>query len=162
MKPIRSILKLTLLSMALAISAGVASGQTIESSKVYLMGGLLNFTRGQAAAIDFCNVDRVARDVRLYFLDVNGNILKTAMGRVAPGQSIGLNFSFGELPRSSLMRVGIRGVVVIADPPGGVDPPDPDLSLANMEIYDVLTGRTSFGLLMPAVLNLNVYFPTDQ
>jgi hypothetical protein len=127
------------------------------------MSRLLNFSRGQAVSIDFCNVDRVTRDVKIYFIDSNGNQLKSSPMRVAPGQTVSLNFTFGELPRTSPVRVGVRGVVVLVTPPDpDVDPPNPDLSLANLEVYDVLTGRTSFGLLLPAVRNPNVYFPTDQ
>jgi hypothetical protein len=101
--------------------------------------------------------------VKLYFVDINGNILKTASARVAPGQTVGLNFTYTEMPRSSAARLGVRGVVKFADPPGpDADPPQLDLSLASMQIYDVLTGKTSFGLLLPAVRNADLYFPTDQ
>jgi len=112
--------------------------------------------------LNFTNVDRVERDAQLYFIDVNGHTLKTASARVVPGQTVSLSFSFTELPRTNLMRVGVRGVVFLADPPGEIEPPEPDLSLANMEIYDVQTSKTTFGLLLPAVRSLNVYFPTDQ
>jgi len=45
---------------------------------------------------------------------------------------------------------------------GYTTPPNPDLSLGSIEIYDVLTSKTLIGLLLPAVRNANVYFPTDQ
>jgi hypothetical protein len=140
-----------------------SAAQTTEGGRVYLMSRLLNFTKGQAVGIHFTNVARGAEIAEINFVDANGNILKTASGRVAPGQSVGLNFTFGELPRGSSGRVGIRGVIVVVQPTEpDTTPPEPDLSLANMEVYDTQTGRTSFGLLLPAVKNLNVYFPTDQ
>jgi len=141
----------------------MAAAQTIEAPKLYLMAGLIHFTRGQAVSIDFCNVDRVTRDVKLYFVDANGNVLKTSSAQVAPGRSASLNFGYNELPRGSASRMAMRGIIAIADPPSpDADPPNPDLTLGSIQIYDVLTGRTEFGLLVPAVRSLNVYFPTDQ
>jgi hypothetical protein len=59
--------------------------------------------------------------------------------------------------------VGVRGVVkFFGSPDPDADPPGPDLSLASMQIYDVLSGKTSFGLLLPAIRNADLYFPTDQ
>ena len=163
MRSINSLLRAAALAVVLMAIPAIAAAQTIEIPNLYLMSSLLNFTRGQAVSIDFCNVDRVTRDAKLYFVDINGNILKTAAARVAPGQTVSLNFTFGELPRSSPIRVGVRGVIKLAHPPDpDTDPPSPDLSLASMQIYDVLTGKTSFGLLLPAVRNPDVYFPTDQ
>jgi len=155
-------LKLIMASFALMAIPAISPAQTSEPVNVYLMSRLLNFTKGQAVSLNFTNVDRVTREAKLYFLDVNGNTLKTASARVLPGQTVALSFSFTEVTRTSQTRVGVRGVVVISDPPGEVEPPEPDLSLANLEIYDVQTSKTTFGLLLPAVRNLNVFFPTDQ
>jgi len=140
----------------------IAGAQSIDLN-VYLLSRTIHFVRGQAVSIDFCNVDRVTRDVKMYFVDEMGNTLKSSQAHVMPGQTVVLNFTFGELPRGSAARVGIRGAVVLTTPPEpDANPPQPDLSLANLEIYDTQTGRTSFGLLLPAVRNLNVLFPTDQ
>jgi hypothetical protein len=140
----------------------IAGAQTIDLN-VYLLSRTIHFVKGQAVSIDFCNVDRVTRDVKMYFVDEMGNTLKSSQARVLPGQTVSLNFTFGELPRGSSMRVGIRGAAVVVDPPEpDSTPPTPDLSLANLEIYDTQTGRTSFGLLLPAIRNPNVLFPTDQ
>jgi hypothetical protein len=164
MRSRRLFLKVIAASFAFLAIPAIAAAQTTElpSGNVYCMSSLLNFTRGQAMSLNFTNVDRQIRDVKLSFLDANGNTLKTASGRVVPGQSVSLSFSFAELPRMSPMRVGVRGVVVVADSLGETDPPEPDLSLSNMEVYDVLTGKVTFGLLLPAVRNANVFFPTDQ
>src|SRR5215468_7118250 len=118
-----------------------ASAQSIDLN-VYLLSRTIHFTRGQAVSIDFCNVDRVARDIKMYFVDEMGNTLKSSPARVLPGQTVSLNFTFGEMPRGSSMRAGIHGAIVVANPPTpDVDPPQPDLSLANLEIYDMQTGR---------------------
>jgi hypothetical protein len=163
MRSINSLLRAAAFAITLIAIPVIASAQTTEAPNLHLMSGLLNFTRGQAVSIDFCNVDRVARDVRLYVVDVNGNILKTASAQVAPGQSVSLNFTYGELPRSSATRVGVRGVVVLpVSPDPDADPPTEHLSIGSMQLYDILSGKTSFGLLLPAIRNLNVYFPTDQ
>ena len=163
MKTNISIIKVAILTAMIAAVPAITAAQTQLGGNIYLMSRLINFSRGQAVGIDFCNVDRVARDIRMYLVDANGNVLQSANKRVAPGQTVGIWFEFSQLPRTSSMRVGVRGVVVLAQPPDpDAQPPDPDLSLANMEVYDVLTGRTSFGLLLPAIRNPNVYFPTDQ
>ena len=159
-----SFLKFVLIGIALCAVPAIGSGQTTEvGGDVYLMSRLLNFSKGQAVGIHFCNVARETAAAKFYVVDANGNILKSASARVLPGQTVSISFSFSELPRSSPQRVGIRGVVLLTTPPEpDAQPPDPDLGLANMEVFDVLTGRTSFGLLLPAVKSLNVYFPTDQ
>ena len=164
MKPSRLFLRLALLGIAFMTLPVIAAAQTTEiGGNVYLMSRLLNFTRGQAVGIHFVNVAREPVSARMYFVDENGNVLKSASTRVVPGQAVSLNFTFGELSRTSPTRVGVRGVVVLTTPPEpDTDPPEPDLSLANMEVYDVLTGKTTFGLLLPAVRSLNVFFPTDQ
>jgi hypothetical protein len=153
-------LKLVMASFALLAIQAFAGAQTTEPVNVYLMSRLLNFTRGQAVSLNFTNVDRVTRDAALYIVDTDGNTLRSATARVAPGQTVGLNFTFGELSRVNSTRVGLRGVVVLAQPPEpDVEPPTADLSLGNIEVYDVPTGKTTFGLLLPAVRSLNVYFP---
>ena len=165
MRSQRLFLTLIAASIALLAIPAIAAAQTTELPRgnVYCMSSLINFTRGQAVSINFTNVDRQIRDIKLSFLDANGNILKTASGRVVPGQSVSLSWSFAELSRTSPTRFGVRGVAVVVDPPEpDADPPDPDLSLSNMEVYDVLTGKVTFGLLLPAVRNVNVFFPTDQ
>lgn len=157
-------MKFVLMGIALCAVPAIGSGQTAEvDGNVYLMSRLLNFSKGQAVGIHFCNIARETTAAKIYIVDANGNVLKSASARVLPGQTVSISFSFSELPRSTPQRVGVRGVVVLAQPPDpDAQPPDPELGLANMEVYDVLTGRTSFGLLLPAVKSLNVYFPTDQ
>lgn len=153
-------LKLIIASFALLAIPAFAGAQTTEPVNVYLMSKLLNFTRGQAVSLNFTNVDRVTREAHLFIVDANGDTLKMATARVVPGQTVALNFTFGELNRASSQRVGLRGVVVLTTPPE-TDPPEPDLSLADMEVYDASSGKTTFGLLLPAVRSLNVYFPQE-
>ena len=157
-------IKLVVVSSVLLATAGISSAQTTElPGDIYYMSGLLNFTRGQAVSLNFTNVDREPRSVALNFADANGNVLKTAMMRALPGQTVSLNFSFTELTRTSSTRVGIRGGIALSMPTEpDADPLDPDLGLAGIELFDVQSSKTLIGLLLPAVRNANVFFPTDQ
>jgi|SRR5688572_10640897 len=174
MRSSNSLLRVAALAVALMAIPAIAAAQTIEVPTLRLMSSFIHFTKGQAVSIDFCNIDKVTRDVTLNFVDVNGNVLKTAPARVAPGQAVSLNFTYGELPRGSASRMGIRGIIAVADlptegdppteadPPSEADAPSEHLSLGSIQVYDVLTGKTTFSLLVPAVRDANVYFPANQ
>ena len=146
----------------LAIPAFAAAQTPQLPANTYYMSGLLNFTRGQAVSLNFTNVAREPRDVSLNFLDANGNVLKTESVSAFPGQTVSISFSFTELPRTGSTRVGIRAVAVLVDPPDPDDPPSPELGLAGVELFDVQSSKSLIGLLLPAVRNANMFFPTDQ
>lgn len=163
MKVNNSFFKLIIASIFLAVAPIIAAAQTTEIGRsVYLMSGLANFTKGQAVSLDFTNVDRVPRDIKMFILDANGDTLKSVTWRVNSGQSVSLSFMFGDLGRINTQRMGVRGVVIVQPTEPDANPPQPDFSLANLEIYDVATGKTTYGLLLPAVRNINALFPTDQ
>lgn len=150
---------------ALAMMPAFAGAQVIEPpANVYCQSSLLNFTRGQAVSLNFTNVDRVARDVSMNIVDATGRRVWGANWRVQPGQSVSLVGRYNDVsPRSASWRLPVRGLVVVAAPTDtDVQPPEPDLSLATMDIYDETSGKTTFGLLLPAVRNARVFFPTDQ
>jgi hypothetical protein len=139
-----------------------AAAQTELPRSTHYMSGLLNFTRGQAVSLNFTNVAQEPKDVSLNFLDANGNVLKTELARALPGQSVSISFSFTELPRTSSTRVGIRAVAVLVDSPDPDDSPAPELALVGVDIFDTQSSKSLIGLLLPAIRNANVFFPTDQ
>lgn len=160
---LRSIfLNLITASVALLAIPAFASAQTPQlPGNTHYMSGLLNFTRGQAVSLNFTNVAKEPRDTSLNFLDANGNVLKTELARALPGETVSISLSFTELPRTGSTRVGIRAVAVLVDPPDPDDPPSPELGLVEMEVFDLQSSKTLIGLLLPAVRNANVFFPTE-
>jgi hypothetical protein len=162
---LRSIfLNLIVASVALLAIPAFAAAQTTElPGNIHYMSGFLNFTRGQAVSLNFTNVAREPKNVSLNFLDGNGNLLKTSPETVLPGETVSLNFAYTEMPRASSTRVGIRAVAVVVDPPEpDTDPTSPELGLVGVEVFDLQSSKTLIGLLLPAIRNANVFFPTDQ
>ena len=154
-----------LLLVALPFFSAAQSTTLEEPLNIFAMSGLIGLSRGDAASLNFTNADRQLRVVRLYFLDTNGKPVKSSMERVSPGQSVRLVLSRDEIGDPGENRVPVRGVVVLSDPPsesdppGETTPPDPDLVISSLEVFDAATGRTSFGLLLPAIRNPRIYFP---
>jgi hypothetical protein len=127
-----------------------------------MLSALTGLVRGQAASLNVTNSSREVRELQLFFIDRNGRLLKSSSARLLPGQSTSLELSHSE-SRSPEGRIQIRGAVRLTDPPSpDADPPSPDLVLRNLEIYDEATGRTSFGLLLPAVRSAKVYLPLAE
>ena len=159
----RIFLNLFVASVALLAIPAFSAAQTPELPRsTHYMSGLLNFTRGQAVSLNFTNVAKEPKDVSLNFLDADGNVLKTELARAIPGQSVSISFSFTELPRTSSTWVGIRAVAVLSDSPDPDDPPAPELALVAVDLFDTQSSKSLIGLLLPAVRNANVFFPTDQ
>jgi len=98
---------------------------------------------GQTARLNVVNPDaRERKIVVLRFLDENGNLLKTARAVVEPKHSFGLLLPASETGRGGL-RVQLRAEVLMQGDRS-------NRLLGNVEIFDEVTGRTSFGLLLPA------------
>ena len=125
-----------LLLVALLLFTAAQSTALEEPINVFAMSGLIGLSRGEAASLNFTNVDRQVREVRLYFLDITGNPLKSSMERVSPGQSVRLVLPHDEIRDTGQNRIPIRGVVVLGDPPGEADPPGPDLVISSLEVFD--------------------------
>jgi hypothetical protein len=155
----KTIIATCLVLVAMPIFAAAQStGDEVFQSDLRL-SGLTGISRGQAASLNVTNSSREVKEVQFFFIDLNGRLLKSSSARIVPGQSMSLMLSHSEL-RDPAGRLQIRGAVRLADPPSpDVDPPQPDLVISNLEIIDEATGRTSFGLLLPAVRGANVYFP---
>ena len=98
---------------------------------------------GQVARLNVVNTN--ARERKIFvinFLDEDGNLLKTARATVEPKHSFGLLLPYSELERGEL-RTQVRAVVRMQGSRS-------NRLLGGVEIYDQATGRTSFGLLLPA------------
>ncbi len=124
-----------------------------------MLSALTGISRGEVASLNVTNSSLEVKAVQFFFIDINGRLLKSSSARVLPGQSMSLALSHSEL-RDSALRVQVRGAIRLTDPPNpDADPPQPDLVSSSLEIYDEATGKTSFGLLLPAIRGTNVYFP---
>ena len=78
----------------------------------------------------------------MQFLDEDGNVLKTERVSVAPKHSFGLLLPASEIGGNPL-RSQVRAVVRMRGS-------RTNRLIGNVEIYDPVTGGTSFGLLLPA------------
>jgi hypothetical protein len=96
--------------------------------------------RGEIARLNVVNPDaRERKTFVLRFLDENGGVLKTVRTVVEPKHSFGLLLPASEA--GGAVRTQIRAEVLMQG----------DLSnrlLGNVEIFDEVTGRTSFSLLL--------------
>jgi hypothetical protein len=134
----------------------------------FRLSGLIGLSRGQAASLNVTNSSREVKEVHFFFIDIDGRLLKSSSARVLPGRSMGLVLSHSEV-RDPTERVQVRGAVRFSDPPNpDADPPEPDadppseLVISSLEVFDEATGKTSFGLLLPAVRGTNVYLPVTD
>ncbi|HJQ22559.1 MAG TPA: hypothetical protein VKA60_01500 [Blastocatellia bacterium] len=133
------------------------------TSDTFYCSGLIGLSKDQTASISYTNMDREVKDVRFYFFDADGSLLKSSSARVSPGQSLGLELSYRELriPEGGLAR--IRGTVRLTTPPEpDATPPEPDLGMSSLNIFDEATSRVTFGLLLPAVRSSRIYFPFND
>lgn len=140
--------KLGLSLTVFAVLTGFALWNSVRPSEAGL-----NFTEhpsasfgvaaGQSARLNVVNPDGQERKiVVLRFLDETGNVLKTARAVVEPKHSFGLLLPASEIGRGAL-RTQIRAEVLMQGDRS-------NRLLANVEVFDEVTGRTSFGLLLPA------------
>jgi hypothetical protein len=119
----------------------------------FMPTSLIGVAPGDAVGLNFTSVANRAVVAELNFLDRNGRLLKTSgPTRVDPGQSLSLNFSLREdLSDPPTERFLIR-VIIAVTPAVQTGPPlDAALMLGSLEVFDEATGRSAFGLLMPAV-----------
>ena len=142
---------------AILVSAVAPSRAVADASGTLQATSLIGLARGEAASLNFTNVSREVVQAALVFLDRDGRRLKASRARVSPGQSLSLGLSFGEVATPRDVRVQIR-VIVLAQPPDpDAQPPDPDADpptermLASLEVFDERTGKSAYGLLLPAV-----------
>jgi hypothetical protein len=100
-------------------------------------------TPGQAARLSVVNPDaRRGKTVEVQFVDEAGNVLKTTRATIEPKQTFGMLLPYGEIGRAEA-RVQVRATVRLRGPAS-------NRLLGGVEVYDEATGKTSFGLLLPA------------
>lgn len=98
---------------------------------------------GQAAILTVVNTDASETlTVRMQFLDENGSVLKTERAIIEPRHSFGLLLPYREISRGE-NRMPIRAVVRAQKSRN-------EQLIGSVEVYDEATGKTSFGLLLPA------------
>jgi hypothetical protein len=139
--------KVGLMSVFLASAVGIVFWLTAvgEASNHFTdhPSAPFGITQGQVARLNVVNTD--ARDARLFdmrFLDEDGNVLKTMRVNVPAKHSFGLLLPASEIGRNE-QRSQVRAVVRMRGSRS-------NRLLGNVEIYDQVTGATSFGLLLPA------------
>jgi hypothetical protein len=138
---------LALLIAASAVIFAIASyAKTDERQRraSFHWSGLFGIAMGETANLNYTNGDRDPAEVVMMFLDTSGGVIKSSRARVAPGHSFGLLLPYSET-NSRAGRVQVRALVRFARPS------DSALSISSVEVFDDATGRTSFGLLLPAV-----------
>ena len=120
------------------------TAQESDRFKSDYSSGLFGLAVGEAASFHYVNLHRRQTEVELYFLDSDGKVLKQKQGLLLPYKALTLDLSFRELGSDGmrkLIRVHVRAGT----------PPDPIKGVASVDVSDEATGRTSFGLLLPAV-----------
>ena len=150
---------LVLVAIPLSLAA-----QSVDEG-TFRLSGLIGLSRGQAASLNVTNSSREVKEVHFFFIDIDGRLLKSSSGRVLPGQSMAMVLSHSEIRDAvgdPTGRVQVRGAVRFADPPEPDADPPSELVISSLEVFDEATGKTSFGLLLPAVRGTNVYLPVTD
>ncbi len=146
MKTPKSYVKVIATTVALSLIAIVftAYGRNDEANEraSFHWSGLFGLTNGEAASLNYTNLSRRPAEARLSFYDANGNLLKQSTARLESGQSAVLILPYIDLGRVG--RVQIRGSVRLSTPP------EPVRGVGAVEVFDTASGKTSFGLLLPA------------
>ena len=168
MKSRKLILKMIAICFAVvAIPVLTAAQSVVPPVPIYGNSGLIGLNRGETVGIHFTNVGRYTRNVRLYFLDTEGRILKSSAQEVMPGKSVSMYLPYIEVGRG-YDRVLVRAVAQMgydlteADPPGAGDPPSEHVVIIAIDVFNDVTGRTSFSLLLPAVRDPQIWFNPSQ
>lgn len=113
---------------------GIVAGQSVQLNVVHT--GLIDPPEPDKPIV-----------VELKLLDANGNTLASSVERVLPGHSASLTFQGPPQPDRT-GRVSLRGLVSFSDPP------EPERQgrarlVSTLEVFDNVTGRTSFVLADP-------------
>jgi hypothetical protein len=133
---------------AIANSSGGATA--LASGCKVTATSLVGLARGEAMSLNFTNVGREVLVAALLFLDRDGHPVKASRARVGPGESLSLGLSYGEVADPAGIRPQTR-VVVIAQPPDPEADRPSELGVASLEVFDEGTGKSAYGLLLPAI-----------
>lgn len=142
------LIKFGLILAVFASAAGFATWHLVATSEANSHftdhpSAPFGIAQGQVARLNVVNTD--ARRGQLFvvqFIDEDGNVLRTVRASVAPKHSFGLLLPASEIGRGEI-RSQIRAHVRMQGS-------RQNRLLANVEVYDEATSRTSFGLLLPA------------
>jgi hypothetical protein len=96
---------------------------------------------GQRASLQWTNLSNRQVAYEMFFLDGDGSVKKVSRGLLLPARSVALELGYDELGSRTLRthtRAVLRVIGAAAHPP-------------TLEVFDEATGKTSFGLLLPAV-----------
>jgi hypothetical protein len=121
-----------------------SSGCTLKATSLF------GLARGEGMSLNFTNVGREVLVAALLFLDRDGHPMKASRARVGPGESMSLGLSYGEVVAPAGVRPQTRAVVAAQSPDADADTPS-ELGVASLEVFDEGTGKSAYGLLLPAI-----------
>jgi len=138
-------------SAAAIVASAAAPTRAIAASSCKLKAtSLVGLARGEGMSLNFTNVGREVLVAALLFLDRDGRPVKASRARVGPGESMSLGLSYGEVVAPAGVRAQTRAVVAAKSPDADADPPS-ELGVASLEVFDEGTGKSAYGLLLPAI-----------
>lgn len=143
------------LSVALLIITAQASMAQVNPRLAINYSGIIAIAPGESASLNVTNLDSELTVARLVFVDAEGNELKSMMARVAGGRSAMLTLNYSELGD----RTGRAHIAAVLVRPSQ----EAEKQLTSIvEVFDNNSGKTSFGLLLPAVRTAHDYFALLQ
>lgn len=146
----------TTIVLIVALFIITAQAQTNENPRLSInYSGIIAIAPGESASLNVTNLDSDLTVARLVFVDADGNELKSMMARVPGGRSAMLTLNYNELGD----RTGRAPIAALLVRPSQ----EAEKQLASIvEVFDNNNGRTSFGLLLPAVRTAHNYFALLQ
>jgi hypothetical protein len=136
--------------MVAAIVTSAAAPARAEHRQGLRTMVLMGINRIEAMSLNFINVSDEVLVATLLFQDRDGRPVKTSRAPVGPGESLSLGLSYGEVAALAGVRPQTR-VVVLAQPPAPEADPSSELGVASLEVFDERTGKSAYGLLLPAI-----------
>ena len=137
---------LAMLALMFVAVAGFSAMRANAARTTVHASSPVGLVAGQRASFHWTNLSNRQVGYEMFFLDADGSVKKVSRGLLLPARSIALELSYGELERRE-MRAHTRAVLRVF---GATTNPLPAL-----EVFDEVTGRTSFGLLLPAVVGFD-------
>mgnify|MGYP001278400884 CR=1 FL=1 len=143
---IRLAASLAMLALALVAVIGFGAMRANAARNTVHASSPVGLAAGQRASLQWTNLGDRQVGYEMFFLDADGRVLKVSRGLLLPARSIALELAYSELGRRT-MRGHTRAVLRVI---GATTTP-----LPTIEVFDEQTGRTSFGLLLPAIVGFD-------
>lgn len=137
---------LAMLALTIVAVAGFGAMRANAARTTVHASSPVGLAAGQRASFHWTNLSNRQVGYEMFFLDADGRVLKVSRGLLLPARSIALELAYNELGSRDL-REHTRAVLRVT---GATTNPIPSI-----EIFDEVTGRTSFGLLLPAVVGFD-------